>query len=121
MDVKDLRIGSVIFAEGRPVIVDFITPVSVGYGNGNFAPISSLLAFFQPITLTEEILLKCGSKELKKGFHRFDRFNLKWMEAYKYWYVTDIVTTSYITKVEFLHEWQNVVFVLNGEELTVNL
>lgn len=75
----------------------------------------------QPIPLTEELLLKCGSISTVKGFHYHDRFSLRWVEAYKYWYVTDMETGCYITKVEFLHEWQNTWYVLQGEELNIEI
>ena len=73
------------------------------------------------IPLTEELLLKCGAISTVKGFYHHDRFSLRWIEAYKYWYVTDMETGCYITKVEFLHEWQNTWFILQGEELKIEI
>ena len=73
---------------------------------------------YKPILLTEEWLLKFGCEKAKRGFV-IDRFRLTYNEKYKFWYVVDDSTLSYITKVEFVHEWQNVYFVLNGTELTI--
>lgn len=70
-----------------------------------------------PIPLTADWLERCGCKKLRDGMYRFDRFDLRWVERYKFWNVTEIVCQAYITKVEFVHEWQNVVAVLNGYEL----
>ena len=84
-------------------------------------PLTWYLKDVSPIPLTEEILLKCGGKiaDSEKRQIELDRFLLRWLEAYKYWYVTDIETGAYITKIEFLHEWQNTFFVLNGQELAI--
>jgi hypothetical protein len=75
---------------------------------------------FEPILITEEWLLKFGCEKAKRGFV-IDRFRLTYNEQYKFWYVVDDSTLSYITKVEFVHEWQNVYFVLNGNELTIKI
>ena len=72
----------------------------------------------KPIPLTEEWLLKLGAEE-NEGCFIHDRFKLQFHDTYKFWYVFDVTLMAYITKVEFVHEWQNVYFALNGEELTV--
>jgi len=81
---------------------------------------------FSPILLTEEILLKCGAKKYapnKMLSDRFDydRFRLSYFPNYNYWRVTDKESNCYITKIEFLHEFQNTMFVLNGEEVEIKL
>ena len=68
--------------------------------------------------MTEEWLLKLGAEE-NEGCFIHDRFKLQFHDTYKFWYVFDVTLMAYITKVEFVHEWQNVYFALNGEELTV--
>ncbi len=70
------------------------------------------------IPLTVSMLLNSGGETRIAGIV-YDRFLLTWKDEYKYWYVTDKETGSYITKVEFFHEWQNVVYALNGQELTI--
>jgi len=77
----------------------------------------------EPILLTEEWLDKfshCAlTEKTKKGLIVVDRFKLIWKPEYNYWYVLDFMNDTYITKVEFVHEWQNVYFSLNGKELTI--
>jgi len=51
----------------------------------------------------------------------YERFRLIWKEAYKYWYVIDRDTCAYLTKVEFVHEWQNFIFVMDGKELQITI
>lgn len=75
----------------------------------------------QPIKLTEEWLLYFGAKEYlgSKISFKYSRFDLFWREDYKYWYVTDFDNETYLTKIEFVHEFQNFIFVMDGKELTL--
>jgi hypothetical protein len=80
----------------------------------------------QPIPLTEEWLLKFHSEEEIKKSGRFpneitiyDRFIFIWKEEYKYWYVVTAYHKEYLTKIEFVHEYQNFIFALTGEELII--
>lgn len=81
------------------------------------------LYFFEdeilPIPLTPDWLHKLGAvKELGSVLYSYGRFVLHWKEKYNYWYVTD-KQGNYMTKVEFVHEWQNFVYVMDGNELTI--
>lgn len=74
------------------------------------------------IPLTEEWLLKFGNAE--KGIFPdetivCDRFVFLWKECYKYWYVLTLGSCEYLTKIEFVHEYQNFIFALTSEELTI--
>lgn len=68
------------------------------------------------IPLTDEWLLKFDAIKIGDEFI-FDRFRIKYRHDYKFYYVLCKETNAYITKVEFVHEWQNVVFALNNQEL----
>jgi len=77
----------------------------------------------QPIELTEELLLKCGANKsiaVEESF-LYSRFRLFWKSSYNYWYVVDSVTNTYMTKIEFLHEWQNFIQVMDENELQIIL
>ena len=86
---------------------------------------SYLCEGIQPIPLTEEWLLKFHSNkdeiEKSKRFPNkitiYDRFLFIWKEEYKYWYVITSNHKEYLTKIEFVHEYQNFIFALTGEEL----
>lgn len=73
---------------------------------------------YSPILLSEEWLLKLGAKK-EDILITHDRFEISYHDDYKFWYVYDEFSGCYITKVEYVHEWQNVLFVLNGHELTI--
>lgn len=70
----------------------------------------------KPIPLTDEWLINLGAFEFDNQFI-FDRFRIKYRPDYKFYYVLCKETNAYITKVEYVHEWQNVVFALNNQEL----
>lgn len=75
----------------------------------------------EPIPLTEEWLKKISPSFIDLGnlILRIDRFKFIWKFSYKYWYVVDDISGVYISKIEFVHELQNLYHALTGEELTI--
>lgn len=49
-----------------------------------------------------------------------DRFKLIWKNSYNYWYVVDYGRSVYLTKIEFVHEWQNFYKAMNRKELKID-
>ena len=97
------------------------------FSEANELGMGEYMTNIEPIPLTEEWLLKLRSREsmpvkYKDIYIMLDRFLLTYQASYGFWYVYDFSGEEmlYITKVEFVHEWQNVYFALNGEELTIN-
>lgn len=74
------------------------------------------IEMIDPIQLTKEWLVSLGAEKVSDNVFFFDRFKLRYLPEYEHWRVTS--NGYYITKVEYVHELQNVVFVLNGEELS---
>lgn len=82
---------------------------------------------YRPIPLTEEWLLKFHrnedeiekSKRFPNEITIYDRFLFIWKPEYKYWYVVTAYHKEYLSKIEFVHEYQNFIFALTGEELTL--
>jgi hypothetical protein len=72
------------------------------------------------ILLTREILMKLhfDCVKLIGNYYSINRFRLCYNEKYEHWNV--YIGNTFLTKVEFVHEWQNVYFALNGEELKLN-
>lgn len=68
------------------------------------------------IPLTDAWLEYFGAERYEDKYF-YDRFKLIWKKAYKYWYIIDKESLTYLSKVEFVHEWQNFVYVMNGFEL----
>jgi hypothetical protein len=81
---------------------------------------------YKPIPLTQEWLLKFHSDDEIEISKRFpdeitidDRFIFIWEQGLKYWYVVTAYHKEYLTKIEFVHEYQNFIFALTGEELSI--
>lgn len=72
------------------------------------------------IELTSELLLNFGAFKETTNIFIVSRFKLIWKDKYKYWYVIDRNEETYYTKLEFLHEFQNLYFALTGEEFKLS-
>lgn len=107
---------------------DFVTDKLVEY-DGSFARIqniingSQILEEVKPIPLTEEWLYKlsggCIIEKICENTITVDRFRLIWKPKYSYWYIVDDVHLTYITKAEYVHEWQGIYHALNGTQLVL--
>jgi hypothetical protein len=112
MQSKDLRIGNMILINERvygcvsgtinEIALEEISPKKVNE--------------WKPIFLNENWLKNFGAKKFNHAF-LIDRFRLIPRPEYGFFTVVDKETNVYISKVEFLHEWQNLYFALNGKEL----
>ena len=115
IDAKELRIGNYISFGNNIHSVNIIKQFE------NTNAINELNQdMIKPIPLTEEWLIKTGSERIDEETYNYDRFTLWWKKAYSYWYIVDKDELTYLTKIEFVHEWQNFVFIMNGEELQKN-
>jgi len=119
MEAKELRVGNRILFDGKITIVN--TRMLAYINNANRLKNKIDLISFEPILLTEEILLKCNGMFKSENQLSIDRFVLSFQPKYNFWYVLDSISLTYISKIEFLHEWLNLYFFLNGEELEINL
>jgi len=75
---------------------------------------------YEPIQLTEEILLKCGFEKIRTDyFIEGIRFYVSKPDNFDDFVLVD--KDSVLTIVKHLHQLQNLYFSLTGEELKVNL
>lgn len=123
MEAKDLRIGDLIYAENEIVEVNYLTPYSIGYGNGNFAP--NTFNIFQPIPLTEDWLVRFG---FEKEYSDYYLLIGKARIIFKYYgglaHQLDIIQdgrhiSMHIGCTKYVHELQNLYFALTGKELAL--
>lgn len=117
IQVNELRIGNFFkFKSTNSIeaVVD-INTYGLKYPTINNVSIKDV----EPIQITEDWLLRLGSKKINTNRITFtiSRFKLIWREDYKYWYVVDLVSLTYLTKIEFVHEFQNFIKIMDGEEL----
>jgi hypothetical protein len=83
---------------------------------GNYANIEDI----EPISITKEILLKCGFKKLGNDNYSIGRINLGL--NYNISIDIDYVPIHCLNgKIKYLHQLQNLYFALTNEELKINL
>jgi hypothetical protein len=118
MKAQDLRIGNKIFYRNKVTTVNWQELKWIQEGNNNF----------QPIPLTEEILLKCGF--ISGGAKQWLFITLdKKDECYLYFNPLgkgiaidqNGIECSFEIELNYLHQLQNIFFALTNEELTINL
>lgn len=105
--------------------------------NGYFRATARDIQFaeeFEPIPLTEEILLKCGF--IKTG-EEYSQSDDEMMPVYKLGFFSIVLRDNEFrlwieieddafysfswTKIQYLHQLQNIYFALTGQELEINL
>lgn len=127
MEVNELRIGNYVrydnsFIKVTTIAVDFNNnPIIIAHTDS--WTWSSNQMHIQPIELTEEIFIKCGFEYdkfliihsklggiyLSEPFREADYFLIKSNSGDK------------ISSIKYLHQLQNLFFILTGEELQINL
>lgn len=118
IQAHELRIGNYVvdnFDVHKPYQ---LTKISLD----DFVAISNGCNSYQPIPLTEEILLKCGFEEngqylAFKNIRLYiyhSRFNSEY-------FIFDFGMMEKFTEIQYLHQLQNLYFALTGEELEVKL
>ncbi len=131
MKTQELRIGSILnYYIGSSVKQDVVTGLSTNkivLGHNTSFNLTSLFDQRRliPTPLTEEWLRRLHSEdEIEKSVRLpneitiYDRFLFIWKPEYKYWYVVTAYHKEYLTKIEFVHEYQNFIYTLMGKELT---
>jgi len=120
MKANELRIGNLVQHEFGKIRYGIVTQIndSAVRLKTKFSRLLVSYKDIEPIPLTEEWLIKLGSKSFL-DFYLYDRFKLTYLSQYKYWYIQDTETNCYMTKIEFVHDWQNFIFVMNSEELKI--
>jgi len=112
MDPRALRIGNLVNWEGYTAHIDAVDLHQMSDSN-------KYAEEHTPIPLTLEWLNRLHDYvKIYENEVVIDRFRLIQNTKFNFWNVYDSETLVEITKVEFVHEWQNVYFYLNGTELT---
>lgn len=119
MNIKELRIGNLIERNGVLSTIEIINnELDEVYFLGEDFYYSDFCCNIEPIHLTGEWLQKFGSKpRFQNTEFIYNRFRIVFKESYGYWDVIDNYSLAYITKVEFVHELQNLIFTLTGDDL----
>jgi hypothetical protein len=107
---SDLRIGNWVLHEGKMYRVIWR---DLGFEKVNF----------EPIPLTPEILEKAGFSDFNKDEKYFiGRFKLvKEKDNYRLSQSVSSVYLPVANKIQYLHQLQNIIHSITGQELTINL
>ena len=119
IQANELRIGNYIYdVHNRVANIVTIGNGTIRLSSKNYHYDSFNCSDINPIPLTEDILLKCGKKELDLfiiGDYYYSKGSLL-MSSYN-----DGEPDIFLAKVDTLHHLQNIIFALTGEELNVEL
>lgn len=115
MEIKELRIGNwVINNYLKPDYETNKDPIGWNYYKIECGGDIEDYEDYEPIPLTEEILLKCGFEKL--GLIKYELngvvLNIKWSSYFIH---------RFDTEIKHLHQLQNLYFALKGEELKIKL
>ena len=119
IQANELRIGNYISDIWSPngfFKVTQLKKFSAVYGKDFTALYDNL----NPIPLTEEILLKAGfEKDIESLFYRNSFIIAKTKTRWAFYH--NGLTGGELARIDYIHELQNLIFALTGEEIKIEL
>ena len=128
IDAKELRIGNKVLKNG--VFVCDVLSLRRNEIEISFEKEIYALEYknVQPIALTEEILMRCGFEKVNSDsweyvlkLPNYESFVIEYFEYTDAWYYTAGEGTRNGKGWKYLHELQNGLHAIYGEDLNVNL
>lgn len=137
MKPEELRIGNYVTInnhncysglKGIPfkvVGIQKLERYSIQLSNNEYYDYNQFIEFIQPITLTEELLLKCGFEKILGGIG-WDKFikdgvELSFAPLVGGGYIPVYRFNNDYIKIRFIHQLQNLFYTLTQKELEINL
>lgn len=126
MKANELRIGNLVsfknadfnICKVRAIYLTHFTAVNIAtgidYGD-------SIRTNYQPIPLTEDILVKAGCTKVVSGEYRLGNLTMQITKYESGDLVTVFFGAELINILHYVHEFQNLIFALSNKELTINL
>lgn len=129
MKNTDLRIGNLVSLSGSLTLKVYEIHEDCFYAkDSKGSSFKNTWADLKPIPLTEEMLLKCGFEFNKKYYHsKYINDSIKLIYDFDqkilyFKYKGEFIPMIQIPKnIEYLHELQNVIHALTGQELKIEL
>jgi len=122
MEANELRIGNYVKIDDLPIEKITLETFKI------LSEYPHHIGLFEPIPLTEEILLKCGFEKFEGEFHlnvnevRIEMFyHDSWYFGYNRIVENNVIETCELLGYWDLHQLQNLYFALTQTELTINL
>ena len=131
IDVKELRIDNLVMCKNEICRINMINRGEVSAIDSDSVKECFACEIMSdrlyPITLTEELILKCGFEELysdSKGYV-YDINGVKFLRCYfdtpSFFIETDENSELFDKPINNLHQLQNIYYYLTGKELEVSL
>jgi hypothetical protein len=123
MEANELRVTNFVMSDGieMPVAMIGIDAVQLFTPQGN--TVQSRLDLIKPIELTEEWLKRFGFEKQQPYYDyefRLERYTVTFSGRFGMWELWKDGaedTSTHIKSFKYLHEFQNLLFALTGEEL----
>jgi len=119
--LNELRIGNLVFDRGNKVLrIDYwerpnMIAQEMRVESGIVHPLTEEIEYLQPIPLTEEWLLKLGYSKCSFVDNHFD------IVGHRIWKCNEMfVCEKNGVIIKYVHQLQNLVHALTGEELILN-
>ena len=120
MEAKELRLNNLVFfGINDKLQIHSIIPKDIRLMDKGEQLFKTESEWYQPIPLTEEILLKCGFEKCNLLFINDIIPFVKIVKCGDYFDV--IIGNVFYVKLYSLHQLQNLYFTLTGQELEINL
>ena len=121
MKANELRIGNYVFSAednktGEVLQIDSSGIIFANKNGNRWQDLKNI----QPISLTEETLLKSGFRKSKSGMYLFDKFSFD-LSDFEFGVESDYYYLTISENIKYLHQLQNLYFALTGQELEINL
>ena len=129
MEAKDLRTGNILLFEDKQMKVSSIhidNTIRFAVPNGGSIGCFKIdERFTKPIPITEKLLFGFGFKKEDEQDELLDTFmynkdnitRVEFSDKHKVLYWHDNYTSIYATKIEYVHQLQNLYFAITGWEL----
>ena len=122
MNAKEIRIDNYLFMDKDIVQVRTVSEHGFNFGLHGYA--ANIMDWWKPIPLTEEWLLKFGFMFEKNhygySFPEHSDWLLEFNKANNKWWVRYGLEKIDCERLSYVHQLQNLVFALTGEELKLS-
>jgi hypothetical protein len=113
MEARELRIGNIV----NVGTIENMLESGVHVGKGKCYSYSEI----EPVLITDEMLLKIGSKETHSKYYEIDNFDIQISLNEGICYVHHYDEDAIKWPCKYLHQLQNIYFAKNNKELEVKI
>lgn len=106
---QELRLGNLIDKYGKPIEVDL----------GIWTKINNGSVIYKPIELNQDWLLKFGFEKVDNNNFKLGDYSILITKREIRFIICNYMDIPPSVKLKYVHQLQNLIFALSGEELTI--